>query len=193
MRSLRVGQYKYTPHMTYYTIYILQEAFLNSIVRILFKTDPPGFFECSYPLLLEKNSWKGIHQEILISTPRRFGKTISVCLFVAALIFACPNIEISIYSTCKRISQKLLRNCVRFLSMIHDVLHLPHMEFLKQSSDEVEIHGVEGKYDTRRLNSYPSKVFISIVKSIYIFTFKSTSPMKDPLKIILNTFKSTNP
>ena len=36
-----------------------------------------------------------------ISTPRRFGKTISVCLFVAALICACPNIEISIYSTCK--------------------------------------------------------------------------------------------
>jgi len=25
-----------------------------------------------------------------------------VCLFVAALIFACPNVEISIYSTCER-------------------------------------------------------------------------------------------
>jgi len=36
-----------------------------------------------------------------ISTPRRFGKTISVCLFVAALVFACPMVEISIYSTCK--------------------------------------------------------------------------------------------
>ena len=37
-----------------------------------------------------------------ISTPLRFGKTIAVCLFVAALIFACPNVEISIYSTCER-------------------------------------------------------------------------------------------
>lgn len=140
-----------------------QESFLNAVVRVLFKTDPVGFFERSFPLLLEKNSWKSINQEILISTPRRFGKTISVCLFVAALIFACPSIEISIYSTCKRISQKLLRNCMRFLSMIYDVLRLPPMEFIKNATDEVEIQGVEGKYDTRRLNSYPSKVVCSVM------------------------------
>jgi len=122
----------------------VQESFLNSVVRVLFKTDPPGFFERSYPRLLEMNTWQSINQEILcvpslpvcllpcwatrapplsplktppplpfplsnswcvfwrhrISTPRRFGKTIAVCLFVAALIYACPNIEISIYSTC---------------------------------------------------------------------------------------------
>jgi hypothetical protein len=135
------------------------------VVRVLFKTDPAGFFERSYPLLLEKNSWKTINQEILISTPRRFGKTISVCLFVAALLFACPNIEISIYSTCKRISQKLLRNCMKFLSMIHDMLRIPHMEFIKKATDEVEIQGVEGRYDSRKLNSYPSKVVL------YIFVF----------------------
>ena len=129
-----------------------------------------------------------------ISTPRRFGKTIAVCLFVAALIFACPNVEISIYSTCerhpdmhfvccvyarlhihlfsglacdvltlnvstgKRISQKLLRNCVKFLSIIHDVLKIAPMEYIKQSSDEVDIRGPESKYDSRKINSYPSKV-----------------------------------
>jgi len=118
-------------------IYV-QESFLNSVVRVLFKTDPPGFFERSYPRLLEMNTWQSINQEILyvcpqcrvvhhtvcyllsavlcllrfhsiarvfakhrISTPRRFGKTISVCLFVAALVFACPMVEISIYSTCE--------------------------------------------------------------------------------------------
>jgi len=137
-----------------------------------------------------------------ISTPRRFGKTISVCLFVAALIFACPNVEISIYSTCKqyslycmqtyntrmyrrwrcflqatdnyltgkRISQKLLRNCVKFLSIIHDVLNIPHLEFLKQSSDEVELRGGESKYDTRKLNSYPSKV--GCISRFFTFLFQ---------------------
>ena len=79
---------------------VFHESFINAVVRVLFKTDPPGFFSQSYPRILELNSWSSIHQEILISTPRRFGKTISVCLFVAALIFACPRIEISIYSTC---------------------------------------------------------------------------------------------
>ena len=32
------------------------------------------------------------------------------------------------------------------------------MEFLRQSADEIEIRGPESKYDTRKLNSYPSKV-----------------------------------
>ena len=32
------------------------------------------------------------------------------------------------------------------------------MEYLKQSSDEVDIRGVESKYDSRKINSYPSKV-----------------------------------
>jgi len=61
-------------------------------------------------------------------------------------------------STGKRISQKLLRNIVKFMSIIDDVLKILPMEFLKKSSDEVEMRGSESKYDTRRLNSYPSKV-----------------------------------
>ncbi len=179
------------------------EQFLNSVVKVLFKTDQPGHFERSYPRLLELNNWESIRQEILISTPRRFGKTISVCLFVSALLYSCPNLEVSIYSTCKRISCKLLRNCTRFLQIICDVLKvsLPHgkrhghqrvrsrrnapqarssysfflcfalktrslcdvikvpsMTYIKQTSDEVEIQGTESKRDTRRLNSYPSKV-----------------------------------
>jgi len=129
-----------------------------------------------------------------ISTPRRFGKTISVCLFVAALMFACPNVEVSIYSTCKRfprfpvllhvyvrytdtdkfvtgkrISQKLLRNCIKFLSIIYDVLNIPHIEFVKQTTDEVELRGGESKYDTRRLNSYPSKVVLGLTLSPFVF------------------------
>jgi len=57
-----------------------------------------------------------VQPHLRISTPRRFGKTISVCLFVAALIFACPNVEISIYSTCKRFPRfpVLLQVLVRY-------------------------------------------------------------------------------
>ena len=137
---------------------IFHEHFITSVVRVLFKTDPAGSFERSYPRLLETNSWRETYQEILISTPRRFGKTISVCLFVAALMYAAPCVEISIYSTCKRISQKLLRNCVKFLHTIHDVLGEPYMEYARKSMDEIEIIGPEGRNDYRKLNSYPSKV-----------------------------------
>jgi len=44
------------------------------------------------------------------------------------------------------------------LSTIHDVLNIPHLEFWKQSSNKVELRGGEPKYDTQKLNSYPSKV-----------------------------------
>jgi len=64
------------------------------------------------------------------------------------------------YGTGKRISQKLLRNCVKFLSIIHDVLKVAPREYIKQSSDEIDIRGPESKYDSRKINSYPSKVGI---------------------------------
>ena len=173
---------------------LFHESFLNAVVRILFKTDPPGFFSQSYPRLLEMNAWSSINQEILVSTPRRFGKTISVCLFVAALLYACPSLEISIYSTCKRISQKLLRNCIRFLEIIHDVLREDMPKFIKQTTDEIEIQGTENKYDFRRLNSYPSKVFgakslafigcaCTISKSLLLFCTCCLKP--EPQKVLI--------
>lgn len=36
------------------------------------------------------------------------------------------------------------------------------MPFIKQTMDEVEIQGSESKYDTRKLNSYPSKVTLCV-------------------------------
>jgi hypothetical protein len=70
---------------------------------------------------------------------------------------ACDVLTLD-FATVKRISQKLLRNCVKFLSIIHDVLKIALMEYIKQSSDEVDIRGPESKYDSRKINSYPSKV-----------------------------------
>jgi len=142
---------------------LFHEHFINAIVRVLFKTDGPGAFQRAYPRLLEVNEWKETYQECLISTPRRFGKTISVCLFVAALLYSAPNVEISIYSTCKRISQKLLRNCLKFLAVIFEVLREKPLEFARKSMDEVEIIGGETSHDYRKLNSYPSKVRRALV------------------------------
>ena len=103
--------------------------------------EKPGTFARMHAQLLQKNNWDCIAQEILISTPRRFGKTISECpapaaphavpvldraltlttgvsMFCAALLLSCPSVEISIYSTCKRISQKILRNVMKFVMLI---------------------------------------------------------------------------
>ena len=89
----------------------------------------------------------------------RFGKTISVSMFAAALMFSCAACEVSIYSTCKRISTKLLRNVTMFLGIIYDVLKCDHLKVIRANQEEVHLQGDEGYRDIRVIQSYPSKVY----------------------------------
>ena len=109
-----------------------------------------------------RNGWDHLAQEVLISTPRRFGKTISVSMFAAAMLYAAPSVEISIYSTCKRISQKLLRNVSKFMLEIcggeEEGLEKHGFRVIRQNMEEIVLRGTEGLSDTRVVNSYQSKV-----------------------------------
>jgi hypothetical protein len=53
--------------------------------------------------------------------------------------------ELSIYSTCKRISQKLLRNIVRFLELIFLELDVQPYKFVRHNQEEVHLAGNEGQ------------------------------------------------
>lgn len=88
----------------------------------------------------------------------RFGKTISVSMFAAAMIYSTPGLELSIYSTCKRISQKLLRNVQKFLDLIYLELGGPRMKEIRVNMEEIVLRGEEDEQDVRVVNSYPSKV-----------------------------------
>ena len=132
--------------------------YLRACARVFFKTEAPGSFERAHKKILELNGWDSLQQEVLISTPRRFGKTISISLFCAALIFACPAVECSIYSTCKRISQKLLRNVCKFLDLIYAEMKVNPFRVIRANQEELQIIGPEGPADLRVISSYPSKV-----------------------------------
>ena len=115
----------------------------DSLRPTLFRPRSDSLLCRAHSRILEINSWDSMPQEILVpfsfvlksksgadrrpqvSTPRRFGKTISVSMFAAAMMVACPNMELSIYSTCKRISQKLLRNIVKFMELIFQARPTP--------------------------------------------------------------------
>lgn len=88
----------------------------------------------------------------------RFGKTISVSMFAAAMIFATPSVECSIYSTCKRISQKLLRNVMKFLQIIYTGTQAKEFKVIRCNCEELVLQGDNGEHDVRIINSYPSKV-----------------------------------
>ncbi len=89
-------------------------------------------------------------------------------MFAAAMLYSTPALELSIYSTCKRISQKLMRNVTKFLSLIYvELPNTPVMPTLRCNMEEVLLQGPDGVQDIRIVNSYPSQV-MSIFIKIYI-------------------------
>ena len=137
---------------------MFHDNFIRACARIFWKREPHGAFAKDHQRILEVNGWDHLSQEVLVSTPRRFGKTISVSMFAAAMLYSCPNLEMSIYSTCKRISQKLLRNVQKFLDLIYLELRTPRMKELRINMEEIVLQGDECDQDVRSVNSYPSKV-----------------------------------
>jgi hypothetical protein len=140
--------------------------YLRACARIFFKTEAPGAFERAHKRILEQFSWDSLPQEICISTPRRFGKTISISMFCAALIFCTAGVECSIYSTCKRISQKLLRNVCKFLDLIYQELAVKPFKIVRKNQEELTLIGPDGNSDVRVVNSYPSRVIPHLPSAI---------------------------
>jgi hypothetical protein len=79
-------------------------------------------------------------------------------MFAAAMLYSTPSLELSIYSTCKRISQKLMRNVAKFLSLIYKDTQCQQMPVIRSNMEEVVLQGPDGLHDVRTVNSYPSKV-----------------------------------
>jgi len=93
--------------------------------------------------------------QFMAITPRRWGKTYSVAMFVVAMALAVEGLEQSIFSTGRRASQKLLELIYTFICRI------PGMEemIIKHNVETIEMRGPDG--DIRKISSYPSKVKIS--------------------------------
>ena len=88
---------------------MFHDNFIRACTRIFWKREAHGVFAKDHQRILEVNGWDHLSQEVLVSTPRRFGKTISVSMFAAAMLYSCPNLEMSIYSTCKVRTQSSTR------------------------------------------------------------------------------------
>jgi hypothetical protein len=65
---------------------LFHDDFLKACTRSFWKLEAPEQSARDHQRMLRAKSWDHIAQEILISTPRRFGKTISVSIFCAAVV-----------------------------------------------------------------------------------------------------------
>jgi len=138
---------------------LFHDDFIRACARIFWKREAPGKFSREQCEILRRNNWSHIQQEVLISTPRRFGKTISVSMFGAAMLYSAPGVEISIYATCKRISQKLLRNVVKFFELIcKNDMKSAGFTTVRSNMEELVVRSTQDPTDVRIINSYPSKV-----------------------------------
>ena len=117
-------------------------------------------FERHRAYYLDRFDLDEFKSEVLVTTPRRFGKTTAVSMFVAALLCCCDRMWISIFSTGKRASKALLQQVKEIIDTI------PNMTKRITSSNVEELWinpiGCNKKAQEARCFSYPSSVKASI-------------------------------
>jgi phage terminase large subunit-like protein len=105
--------------------------------------------------ILAENGLESAHTEVLVCTPRRFGKTTSVALFCAAMLLSVDEAWISVFSTGQRASSSLL-------DLAHKmIIALPggKARIAKKNQEQLFVTPPDDPTGpVRRLFSYPSSV-----------------------------------
>ncbi|KAK3276815.1 hypothetical protein CYMTET_15157 [Cymbomonas tetramitiformis] len=110
-------------------------------------------FERHRTRILAKYGISSPQYEVLIVTPRRWGKTTSVGMFVAALLLSTPEMWVSIFSTGQRASSGLLDMVYKMVCAVPG----GSVRVARKNQEQLFIKGDEAS-DVRRLYSYPSSV-----------------------------------
>lgn len=104
--------------------------------------------------ILAEHDLEEARNEVLVCTPRRFGKTTSVSLFIAAMLWSVSEAWISVFSTGQRASSMLLDLTFKM------IMKLPNAKsrIFKKNQEELFIRDPDPTKPHRRLFSYPSSV-----------------------------------
>lgn len=130
------------------------KAFVASCLRNIYRDE----FSANYLRILQENELREARQEVFICCPRRFGKTFAVGLFVASYLLTQPEQRICIFSPSRRQSKMMLDLIAKF---VKDTERGPDM-IIKMNQEELWLRGDQGANDIRILNSYPSRVSVSV-------------------------------
>lgn len=106
--------------------------------------------------IMEKWKWNDLHQELIVTAPRRFGKSWAVAMFACAVALSKKNVEISIFSTSSRASGSDggLMSIIKKLIKGHFGIG---REYIGLDNDErLSIKFAEN--DVRKINAFPGSV-----------------------------------
>jgi hypothetical protein len=85
------------------------DAFIRACSRVLYREEWPVHRSA----IMQHNAWVTAPSEIMVSTPRRFGKTFSVAMFCVCMALTFP-VEIVVFSPARRASRKILERMREF-------------------------------------------------------------------------------
>ena len=123
------------------------EAFLGACARRIYKNE----YKANYMRIMEENNWDEIKQEVLVCCPRRFGKTYAVNMFIAAVLWCVPEIEVLVFSPGKRQSVMILECVKKMLKM----LDASGSRIIKSNQELLWVKG-RNKDDIRKLSAFPA-------------------------------------
>ena len=136
------------------------EAFLNACVRFLYAEDTNA---PDYTAILTANKWSDLRQQVLCMTPRRFGKTVSVGMFVTAMALVAPC-EQAIFSTGRRASSKLLELVGQLVGQVPG----GQERIIKCNQEMIWLSHPNGRIS--KISSYPS--FAKVRNPSVVYTFR---------------------
>jgi hypothetical protein len=139
----------------------LQEAFLKASLRFIYK----GEFDESIERVMRENDWSVIYQEVLIGTPRRFGKTYSTSEYAAVFVLAVGGARVCIYSTGKDTAVAVLdhiRMFFRALPCYND------FEVFVDNEKTLKLAPKNNPTDIRIVKSYTSNAKIRL---LFLYNF----------------------
>jgi hypothetical protein len=130
----------------------MHEAMLCTIVRQVY-----GDAVIEHELeICQYNGFETLDQEIVISAPRRFGKSWGVAMFCSVVLQVLKGCEISIFSSGARAAgaETGLSGIIRKMLIEH--FRIPKEILWKDNQEHVFLKYAED--DIRKLNSYPGSV-----------------------------------
>lgn len=125
-------------------------AFERSCSRVLYREE----FPLHKTAIMKINQWDMAPGEVMISTPRRFGKTFSVAQFCACIAISSKQ-DIVIFSPGRRASRSILVRVHEFIR----VLKLQHL-VNEYNQEQLKLRSIGGEESTIR--SFPSNVKVRI-------------------------------
>lgn len=128
------------------------EKFLQAVLSHIYKDK----YEQNRRRLYKEFRVDKISKEIFICAPRRFGKTWSISMFVAACLYCIPGINISVFSTGKRASGALRDFVLKFFTQLPGAEEM--IERVNQEVITVQPYNTSTMLEHTNAFFYPSNV-----------------------------------